>query len=82
VQEGLALLRARLRPAAAGVAPRLFVHARCARLVESLERYHYRPDKPESLEPVKDGHDHAVDALRYMVQNLDAARECASAKYV
>ncbi|MCW5774939.1 MAG: hypothetical protein KIS87_00645 [Phycisphaeraceae bacterium] len=82
VQEGLALLRARLRPAAAGLAPRLFIHARCARLVESLERYHYNPDKPESLEPVKDGHDHAVDALRYMVQNLDASHECTSAKYV
>lgn len=82
VQEGLALVRARLRPAAAGLPPRLFVHARCARLVESLERYHYRPDRPESIEPVKDGNDHAADALRYMVQNLDAARECASAKYL
>ncbi len=82
VQEGLALLRARLRPAATGLPPRLFVHARCARLIESLERYHYRPDRPESLEPVKDGNDHAVDALRYMVQNLDAPHECASAKYL
>ncbi len=68
--DGLNLIRARLRPAAGG-GPRLFVHERCTRLIESLERYHY-PDDPRSLEPIKDGHDHAVDALRYLVQNLDA----------
>lgn len=70
VREGLGLLRARLRPAD-GSPPRLFVHARCTRLIESLQRYHYPPDHPESLEPVKDGWDHAVDALRYLIVNLD-----------
>jgi hypothetical protein len=69
VQEGLTLVRARLRPAEG--APRLHVAARCARLIESLETHHYPPDRPESLEPVKDGSDHAVDALRYMIVNLD-----------
>lgn len=70
VAVGLELVRARLRPAEGAAGPRLFIHARCARLIESLERYHY-PKDPERAEPVKDGHDHAVDALRYMIQNLD-----------
>ncbi len=41
------------------------------KLIESLERYHFPEDNPHSLEPVKDGADHAVDALRYLVVNLD-----------
>ncbi|MEM0982365.1 MAG: hypothetical protein AAGI17_00280 [Planctomycetota bacterium] len=70
VNAGLDLVRARLKPASGP--PRLYVHRRCAKLIESLERYRYPSDRPESLEPVKDGSDHAVDALRYLVQNLDA----------
>jgi hypothetical protein len=71
VQEGLELLRARLRPAGEGSRPRLFVHVRCEVLRECLEKYHYPMDNPYSMDPVKDGYDHAVDALRYLVQNLD-----------
>lgn len=70
---GIALVRARLQPASGG--PRLFIHPRCSRLIECLQRYHYPQDRPESLDPVKDGHDHACDALRYLVINLD--REAA-----
>lgn len=70
VQAGLDLVRKRLKPASGR--PTLFVHRRCVRLIESLERYRYSSSRPESLEPVKDGSDHAVDALRYLVQNLDA----------
>lgn len=70
VKDGLNLVRARLAPAD-GSPPRLRVHARCEKLIESLERYHYDPAKPESTDPVKDGFDHAVDALRYLVTNLD-----------
>ena len=33
--------------------------------------YHYPPQSPEAETPVKDGHDHAADALRYMITNLD-----------
>lgn len=70
IQAGLELLRARLRPA--GTRARLFVHERCRVLIESLERYRYPTEAPESLVPVKgEGFDHAVDALRYMIQNLD-----------
>lgn len=60
--------------AALGVqGPRLFVHERCTRLIECLQRYHYPSDKPESLEPVKDGFDHACDALRYMLVNMGSS---------
>jgi len=79
ISDGLNLLRARLRPAT-GSGPRLFVHQRCQRLIESLERYRY-PDQVESLKPIKDGHDHAVDALRYLVQVLDVGFETKSANY-
>jgi hypothetical protein len=64
---GLRLLRARLRPAD-GSAPRLVILRRCSALIASLRNYCYAPG--EGLEPLKDGHDHAVDALRYMVQNV------------
>jgi hypothetical protein len=78
---GLELLRARLAPAVGG--PRLYVHERCAVLISSLERYHYPTDNPESDEPVKgEGHDHAVDALRYLVQNLDAPAVSATFNYL
>jgi hypothetical protein len=76
---GLDLLRARLRPASGP--PALLVHESCERLIESLERYRYPADRPESTAPVKDGSDHAVDALRYMVQNLDAGYRVARGRY-
>ncbi|HEX8875338.1 MAG TPA: hypothetical protein VF777_01215 [Phycisphaerales bacterium] len=80
VKDGLNLVRARLAPAD-GTPPRLRVHSRCEKLIESLERYHYDPNKPESTEPVKDGFDHAVDALRYLITNLDRASRTESRTY-
>jgi hypothetical protein len=47
------------------------VLARCRVLIESLLNYHYDEERPLNVEPVKDGPDHAVDALRYLVSNLD-----------
>lgn len=76
---GLELIRARLAPASGP--PTLLVHASCARLIESLERYRYPADDPSCLTPLKDGSDHAVDALRYMIQNLDAPYRSASGRY-
>jgi len=70
IDEGLGLIRARLRPAS-GPGPSLYIHARCQHLIECLTRYRYPEHDKRSLTPVKDGSDHAVDALRYMVQNLD-----------
>jgi hypothetical protein len=69
LEEGLSAVRARLRTAAGE--PRLFVHRRCAELIRCLHGYHYPRDRPDACVPVKDGHDHAVDALRYLIVNLD-----------
>ena len=69
LHEGLNLVRARLKPAAGG--PRLYIRRSCQRLIESMAKYHYPRDRPFADTPEKDGHDHCVDALRYMIQNLD-----------
>lgn len=79
VMEGLSLLRARLKPASGPAT--LFVHERCTTLIESLEKYRYPAENQETLTPVKDGSDHAVDALRYMVQCLDRPFETKVRKY-
>ncbi|MBX3363374.1 MAG: hypothetical protein KF866_01305 [Phycisphaeraceae bacterium] len=79
--ESLTLMRWRLAPGNARERPKLFIHERCTRLIESLECYHYPRDKPESLVPVKDGHDHAVDALRYLILNLDRPWAARQARY-
>ncbi|RMH12703.1 MAG: hypothetical protein D6695_05875 [Planctomycetota bacterium] len=79
VMEGLSLVRARLKPASGS--PRLYVHQRCRGLVESLEKYRYPAENPHTLTPVKDGSDHAVDALRYMVQCLDRGYETKVSRY-
>jgi hypothetical protein len=70
VYEGLGLVRARLRPALGP--PTLTITKDCPHLIKSLEQYHYPADNAETDTPEKDGHDHAVDALRYLIQNLDA----------
>jgi hypothetical protein len=46
------------------------VAARCERLIECLMNYRY-PDDERAMTPMKDGHDHGVDALRYMLVNLE-----------
>jgi len=79
IAEGISLVSARLRPAAGE--PTLKVHARCERLIEALQQYHYPPDQPGSMEPVKDGPDHAVDALRYLIVNLDSPHETRASRY-
>ena len=79
LHEGLAAVRARLRPAAGP--PRLTVSPRCRTLIESLERYHYPDDDPVSEIPVKDGPDHAADALRYLIVSLDRAYTASAARY-
>ena len=78
-QRGLELLRARLKPALGE--PRLFVHERCKVLIESMEKYRYPAENLESKQPVKDGSDHAVDALRYMIQNLDHSYRASVKQY-
>jgi hypothetical protein len=79
INAGLELVRARLDPASGE--PRLRIHARCTHLIECLERYHFPEDNPESITPVKDGSDHAADALRYMIMCIDKPIKTNSANY-
>ncbi|MCA9282756.1 MAG: hypothetical protein H6812_01170 [Phycisphaeraceae bacterium] len=65
VELGLRLVRARFKPA--GGSPTLFIHQRCTGLIRSLSEYRLAPNGA----PKKDGPDHAADALRYLVLNLD-----------
>jgi len=59
-------------PAAGGVRPTLFFHARCARLIETLPALQHDPNRPEDVLKVDAdeegvGGDDAPDALRYLV---------------
>lgn len=49
----------------------LSIHPRCTRLIKALQAYHFDPEDPMREEPVKDGPDHACDALRYLLVNLE-----------
>lgn len=83
VNEGVRAVRERLLRADG--TPGLKVHERCRRLIDAFGKYHY-PRRNEAnddrddggagdadrLQPVKDGHDHIMDALRYLVVNLNA----------
>jgi len=51
----------------------LVIHPRCSQLVAALQAYHFDPADPTAERPVKDGPDHACDALRYLVVALDRA---------
>jgi len=87
VEQGLHLIRARLgRANQQGHGPaRLFIHSRCTRLIESMRRYRYRDPSPvprDIEQPLKDGNDHAVDALRYLVMVLDAGWTTHDVNYV
>ncbi|MEM6391173.1 MAG: hypothetical protein AAF797_00065 [Planctomycetota bacterium] len=53
----------------------LTVHPRCTGLIAALQTYHFDRDRPGREEPVKDGPDHAADALRYLVMNLESGGE-------
>lgn len=78
IDDGLRLIRARLAPA--GGEPTLRIHRRCQRLIESIEAYRYPDDQTgarSAAHPVKDGNDHAVDALRYLLAVLETSATVA-----
>jgi hypothetical protein len=67
----------------AGIAPRLFIHRRCARLLECLPTLQHDPNRPEDVLKVDAddegvGGDDAADALRYLVATK--AREVKARK--
>lgn len=49
------------------------IHPRCTGLIEALQTYRYDPDRPNNENPLKEGSDHACDALRYLVLSFDRA---------
>ncbi len=80
INMGISALRARLDPASGP--PRLTIHPRCADLIAALERYHYPRNQPLATTPAKDGPDHAIDALRYLVVNLDHPYKASITSYL
>jgi phage terminase large subunit len=69
---GWAEVLQRLGDADAGIAPRLFIHRRCGRLLETLPALQHDPNRPEDVLKVDAdedgiGGDDAGDALRYLV---------------
>ena len=87
VEAGLRLLRARLSPAVGGVSgPLLTVDPCCSGLIGALESYRYERVRGGrggvGSRPAKDGADHAVDALRYLVTNLDAGGPATVVRYL
>jgi hypothetical protein len=49
----------------------LTIDPRCERLIAALGQYHFDAARPLRDQPVKDGPDHACDALRYLITNLE-----------
>ena len=61
-----------------GVAPRLFIHERCARLIECLPSLQHDPNRPEDVLKVDAdedgvGGDDTADCLRYLVATKSRA---------
>ena len=49
----------------------LRIHPRCTGLITALQKYRYNPKRPNDENPLKEGSDHACDALRYLVLAFD-----------
>ncbi len=69
---GWAEILHRLGDADVGIAPRLFIHRRCSRLLECLPTLQHDPNRPEDVLKVDAdedgvGGDDTADALRYLV---------------
>lgn len=78
IEPGIMAVRRRLQRADGVVSLR--IHRRCTQLIESLVTYHYPQANEQSTMPVKDGSDHAADALRYMIVNHDAPSSRATVR--
>jgi len=72
ILEGVELVRRLLKPRAASDGPGLVVDPSCRWLVRALEEYHWSASREGTMaeRPAKDGADHPIDALRYLVTGL------------
>jgi len=80
---GWAEVLSRLGDPSAGIAPRLFIHRRCGRLLECLPTLQHDPNRPEDVLKVDAdedgvGGDDTADALRYLIATK--AREVRARK--
>ena len=78
IAPGLELIRRALSPATGQ--PRLFIDARCTRLIAAMRHYRYPATGGET--PYKDGtHDHPIDALRYFFVNTQVSQAVRITRY-
>jgi hypothetical protein len=72
ILEGVELVRRLLKDSPGG--PGLVIDPRCTWLIRAMQEYHWdeNPDGLRGERPAKDGPDHAIDALRYLVTGLFA----------
>jgi phage terminase large subunit len=69
---GWAEILRRLGDVSAGIRPKLFIHERCGRLIETLPSLQHDPNRPEDVLKVDcdedgNGGDDAADCMRYLV---------------
>jgi len=71
ILEGVELVRRLLKPRAGG-AEGLVIDPSCRWLTRAFQEYHWdeSPDGRRSERPAKDGADHPIDAMRYLVTGL------------
>ena len=80
---GWAEILRRLGDPQAGLAPKLYIHPRCRRLIGTLPALQHDPNRPEDVLKVDvdddtgEGGDDAADALRYMVARKAASLRAA-----
>jgi hypothetical protein len=65
IAQGIEIIRRRLDRGT------LRIDAGCRQLIQSLAEYHFDAQDERKETPVKDGPDHACDALRYLVVSLE-----------
>jgi hypothetical protein len=72
ILEGVELLRRLLKVRPAGAGPGLVVDPSCRWLIRAMQEYHWdeTADGCRGERPAKDGADHPIDALRYLVTGL------------
>jgi len=72
ILEGVEMIRRLLKARPAGAGPGLVIDPSCRWLIRALQEYHWEetPDGRRGERPAKDGADHPIDALRYLVTGL------------
>jgi hypothetical protein len=72
ILEGVEMIRRLLKARPAEAGPGVVIDPSCRWLIRALQEYHWQetPDGRRGERPAKDGADHPIDALRYLVTGL------------